>query len=289
MAEVFCVFCMDSTPLEPHGVLEHISESDALSASSTILHNVDEGVLNSPTALSSDTDALSLALEGIPAGGELSLDMDNISNTDAVVGGGSWADETEAAEPFSAPIGPIARTESVPSPPAPTAPPVSHDRLEERVRGLERDVSHLKDVLARFEMIMNQTMGRTDDALRDISAYQAKSRNVTNDLRAQMAGVAHILGKDNLQSAVKLTTAEAKITPAFRTNSAFRVGGRAQSSGNEEEQQQQYAPHQAAASGEGWQQRGGGGGYRGNNNNNGGGYRGRGGRGGGGGQRRNYE
>jgi len=149
---------------------------------------------------------------------------------------------------------------------------------------------------------MNQTMGRTDDALRDISTYQAKSRNVTNDLRAQMAGVAHILGKPNLQEAVKTTTAEAKAMPAFRTNSSFRAGGGRAQSGNDEEQQS-YAP-QAAAGGQqplysvqtpdggGWQQRGGGGGgggYRGNNNNNNN-YRGRGaGRGGGGVGRRSYE
>ena len=122
------MFTMDSTPLEPHGVLEHISESDVLSVADTAdvtLRDVDDGALNqpySPTALSSDTDALSQALEGIPVGGELSLDMDNISNSDAVVGG-SWADETEAVEPFSAPIGPIARTESVPPPSAATAQP----------------------------------------------------------------------------------------------------------------------------------------------------------------------
>ena len=298
------MFTMDSTPLEPHGVLEHISESDVLSVADTAdvtLRDVDEeGALNqpySPTALSSDTDALSQALEGIPVGGELSLDMDNISNSDAVVGG-SWADETEAVEPFSAPIGPIARTESVPPPSAATAqpPPANNDRLEGRVRGLEREVSHLKDVLARFELIMNQTMGRTDDALRDISTYQAKSRNVTNDLRAQMAGVAHILGKPNLQEAVKTTTAEAKAMPAFRTNSSFRAGGGRAQGGNDEEQQS-YAPQAAAplysvqaSDGGGWQQRGGGGGggYRGNNNNNN--YRGRGaGRGGGGGGRRSYE
>lgn len=300
---------MDSTPLEPHGVLEHISESDVLSTADTAdtnLRDVDEeGALNqpySPTALSSDTDALSLALEGVHVAGELSLDMDNISNTDAVAGS-SWADETEAA-----PIGPIARTESLPPPPAPTAPPAYHDRLEERVRGLEervrgleREVSHLKDVLTRFELIMNQTMGRTDDALRDISTYQAKSRNVVNDLRAQMAGVAHILGKSNLQEAMKITTAEAKATPAFRANPSFRAGGGRAQSGNDEEHQS-YAPQAAAgghqplysvqaSDGGGCQQRGGGGGggYRGNNNNNNN-YRGRGGgRGGGGGGRRSYE
>jgi hypothetical protein len=280
---------MDSTPLAPHGVLEHISESDALSTASTILQDVDEGALNSPTALSSDTDALSLALEGIPVGGELSLDMDSVSNTDAVRG--SWADEVE---PFAEPIGPvnatIERTESVSATPTiertPTADnraanvDIASDRIkwvEERVKSLERENAHLTDVLTRFELIMNQTMGRTDDALRDISVYQGKSRNVMNELKTQMAAVIHVVGKPAVQEAIKTTAEEAKNQPAFRSNSTMR-GRHGGGDGDDHYQQQQ--PYSAPASRGSWQQRGGGGGgYRGNN---GGGYRGRGGRGGGG-------
>lgn len=254
-------------------------------------------------------DAQQMALEGAAEESESTADTDSLSEE---VTGVKWADEVDKQPQPSAPA-----LVSPPRPPPPALPQSDalsalekkHSVLSDRVRTVEHQYLQLNDVLVRFQMMLDQSMGRTDDALQHVAAYQAKSRSVTNELRSQMSAVIQLVGKSEVQGAINAAAEEAKAQPQFRTNSASRFNNSRQAPPADQQQyastgveQQQPAWQQRSntndGSGGGWQQRGvnteypprSGGGNNGyHQRGNSGSWQQRGGRGGSRGSRHGYE
>jgi hypothetical protein len=122
-----------------------------------------------------------------------------------------WADQLERAE--SAPLPPPAVE------PAPTMCP--EKQVTEVLRLQSARISQLEDVVNRFQMIMDQTMGRLDCEVQRLTSNQTHTTQTVNELRNARDAIFEELGFDKMQDRLRQQRAQAE--PPF--GGGFRSRG----------------------------------------------------------------
>ena len=145
----------------------------------------------------------------------------------------TWADQVELAEPGVS--APLPRVASVPTPspepppppvpPPPACPPIAFKSEVEQCLELLRmqgaRISQNEDVLNRFQLIMDQTMGRLDGEVQRLSAGSARTMQALADLRACRDAIFREMGEERMQARVRERPAEAQ----FGNPAAFKGRG----------------------------------------------------------------
>jgi len=138
----------------------------------------------------------------------------------------------------------------------PLTPPPLPDS-EVRLRDLQGKYVQLKDVVDRLEMIFNQSMGRVDDQLSNLTSHQKRNANGIAEVRGVIQALVAEAGEDRVQARM------------HEASQSMQARGYAQFGGDFGQGGGYYRQRQAAG---GWDMVGGGSGRRGRGGGKRGGY-----------------